>query len=60
MFVKVIRLILLFCIPIVAITSAIWFMEHESFEDIVRTGMAIIITAILVAGWIITFKDFLS
>lgn len=60
MFVKILRIALLIMLPIEVVINTYWFMKHEPFEEIVRTGLAIIIAAILSVGWITTLKDFLE
>lgn len=60
MVINILRLILLVVIPIETVISVIWFMEREPFEEIVRTGFAVLVGVVLVAGWIITLRDFIG
>lgn len=58
--IKALRIILLIWIPIATVVSAIWFMRHEPFEEVVRTGIAILTSVILVSGWITVLRDILE
>ena len=56
MIMKILRVFLLIYIPILCVFGAVWFMMHEPFEEIVRTGLAVIVSTILIVGWISLFE----
>ena len=56
MLMKILRVFMLICIPILCIFYAVWFMEHEPFEEVVGTGFAVLVLAILIEGWVSLFK----
>lgn len=56
MLMKILRVFALIYIPILCVFSAVWFMKHEPFEEIVRTGLAVIVSTILIVGWFSLFK----
>lgn len=51
MLMKILRVFMLIIIPTLCIFYAVWFMKHEPFEEVVRTGLAILVLAILIEGW---------
>ena len=56
MLMKILRVFLLIYIPLVCVFSVVWFMKHEPFEEIVRTGLAVVVSAIFIVGWVSLFK----
>lgn len=56
MLMKILRVFMLIIIPTLCIFYAVWFMKHEPFEEVVRTGLAILVLAILIEGWVSLFK----
>ena len=56
MLMKILRVFILIYVPILCVFSVIWFMMHEPFEEIVRTGLSVIVSTILIVGWFSLLK----
>lgn len=54
---KALRLASLILVPVTTVIVSYWIMEHESFEEVVRTALTCIFFICMCFMWLATFAS---